>query len=106
MELQEVLSKIKDFESLNDPREIDLLLFEVSSHKADLEEALHQQDYKVSVKRLALIREFGKVNQAEAQLEIEDVYTEQKKLEYQLKILGEFKTNLRRRYDLLTNKFL
>ena len=92
MTLEETLAKIKDFEDLIDPREIDEILFWVSSHKSDLVERIHEVDYKVSARRLELI-------------EVEKVYQEQKKLEYTIKILGEFKTNLRRRYDLLTNQF-
>jgi len=98
---EQVIEKIKNPEALNDAREIDDMLFWVDSWKTHSEEELHEIDYRVSVKKLELIEQHKSVAKAEAFLEVEEVYREQQRLEMRIKQLAAFKTNLKRRFEVL-----
>lgn len=99
---QEVLDKVKDPLTLNDAREIDDMLFWVDSWKTHSEEELHEADYRVAQKKLQLIEQHKSVAKAEAFLEVEPLYREQQKLEMRIKQFAAIKTNLKRRFELLT----
>lgn len=105
MEFDEVIALIKEPDKLNDPREIDEILFWVDSWKTDKEEALHQLDYQVANRLLSLIETYKSVAKAKAYLEIEAVFREQKSTELKIKQLASLKANLKRRFEILTNKF-
>jgi hypothetical protein len=105
MNLDQVLEKIKEPDKLNDYREIDELIFWVDSWKTDAEEELHTIDYQVANKKLQLIEKHGSVAKGEAHLEVEDIYIKQQSVELRIKKLAAFKSNLRRRYEILTNQF-
>ncbi len=105
MELKEVLDKIKSPEALIDPREVDELLFWVSSWIGDYEEQLATEDQQVAVKGLDLIEAHGSVAKGQAHLKVEPIYLAMKNTERRIRQLKAFKSNLRRRYDILTNQF-
>jgi aminoglycoside phosphotransferase (APT) family kinase protein len=105
MELLEVLEKIKEPEKLIDPREVDLLLFWVSGWIGDYEEQLAGVDQRVAVKYDSLAEIHGSDAAGKRKLALEPVYTEQREIERRIRQLKAFKSNLRRRYEILTNKF-
>ena len=102
---QEVFEKIKEPEKLIDPREIDKLLFWVSSWITDNEEALAEIDQQVAVKYDELATKWETDAAGKRKLALEPIYIEQKKVGRRIKQLKAFKSNLRRRYEILTNQF-
>lgn len=105
MELQDVLNKIKDPTSLIDPVEVDNLLFWVSSWLGDYEEKLSTEDQQVAVKYDQLAEEHGSDAAGKRKLALEPIFSQQKETERRIRQLKAFKSNLRRRYEILTNQF-
>ena len=106
MEIKDLLEYAKDPTTIISPVVCDDLLFWASSYLSDYEESLAEVDQQVSVKRLALIDLHKSVAKAEAYLETEDLYLQQKTIERRIKQLKAFKSNVRRRYEILTNRIL
>lgn len=106
MQIEEVYNWMREPEKIISPVTADQLLFFVSSFITDYEESLAEVDQKVSQKRLVLIEQYGSVAKADSYLEIEDIYLQQKKIERRIKQLKAFKSNVRRRYEILSNKAL
>lgn len=106
MTIKEVLDKLKDPTKLIDPREVDELLFWVSSWISDYEETLAEVDLQVAVKEDDLVEKYGTNAKARTKLKVEAIYIRQKEIERRIRQLKAFKSNLRRRYEILTNKFL
>lgn len=106
MELKEVIEQLKNPEKLIDYNKVDQLLFWVSSYIAELEEELHETDWSVSLKALELIKEYGSVAKGRVYLEVEEVYRKQRELEMRIRTLKGFRSNLRRRYEILCSKVL
>lgn len=105
MKIQEVLEKIQDPTKLIDFREIDELIFWVSSWISDYEEELGEIDYRVAVKEDELVELHGTNAKAKTKLKLEPVYINQQEKERRIRQLKAFKANLKRRYDILTNQF-
>jgi hypothetical protein len=105
MELSEITEWIKNPDKLIDPRVVDELIFWVSSYKDDKEEELVEVDQLVAEKRLRLIEQHKSVAKAEAYLEVEPIKIEQTKIELRIKQLSSFRSNLKRRYEILTQTF-
>lgn len=105
MELNEVIQWVKEPEKLIDHRVVDELIFWVSSWKDDKEEELVEVDQQVAIKKLELIEVHKSVAKAEAYLAVEPIYIKQKEIEFRIKQLSSFRANLKRRYEILTDKF-
>ncbi|MDQ3816131.1 MAG: hypothetical protein M3362_00385 [Acidobacteriota bacterium] len=105
MELSEITEWIKNPDKLIDPRVVDELIFWVSAWKDDKEEELATVDQQVAEKRLQLIERYKSVAKAEAYLEVEPIKIEQKRIELRIKQLSSFRSNLKRRYEILAQKF-
>ncbi len=103
---QELLTYAKEPEKIISPIICDELLFWASSWLTDYEEKLGEIDQQVSQKRLALIDTYKSVAKAEAYLEVESIYVEQQKTERRIREFKAFKSNVRRRYEILVNKEL
>ena len=106
MKVEQLLEYAKDPEKIISPITADELLFWASSWLTDYEESLAEVDLQVSQKRLSLIDLHKSVAKAEAYLEIEDIYLQQQKIERRIRELKAFKSNVRRRYEILTNRIL
>lgn len=106
MEIKDLLEYAKDPPKIISPMVCDELLFWASSWCADYEESLAEIDQLVAQKRLILIDSYGSVAKAEAYLEVDDLYIQQQKIERRIRELKAFKSNVRRRYEILTNKIL
>lgn len=105
MEFNEVIQAIKEPDKLIDHRVVDELIFWVSSWKDDKEEELVTIDQQVAAKRLELIEVHKSVAKADAFLEVEPIYIQQQNIEFRIKQLASFRSNLKRRYEILTNSF-
>lgn len=105
MELTEVLAKIKEPEKLINPVEVDELLFWVSGFIGDYEERLATEDQQVAVKYDELAEEHGSDAAGKRKLALEPIFKQQKETERRIRQLKAFKSNLRRRYEILTNQF-
>ncbi len=106
MELKQLLEYAHDPTKIINPVVCDDLLFWASSWLNDYEESLAEIDQKVAQKRLQLIDTHKSVAKAEAFLEIEEIYLQQQTIERRIKELRAFKSNVRRRYEILTNRIL
>ena len=104
MELIEVLDQLKSPEKLIDPRVVDELLFYVSSWISELEETLNEVDWSVSLKSVELTERYKSVAKARVYLEVDEVYKKQRELEMRIRTLKGFRSNLRRRYEILSTK--
>jgi hypothetical protein len=105
MDFNEVIQWIGEPEKLVDHRVVDELIFWVSAFKDDKEEELVTIDQQVAAKKLELIEIHKSVAKAEAYLAVEPVYIKQQEIEFRIKQLSSFRTNLKRRYEILTNSF-
>ncbi len=105
MKFNEIIQHIKEPEKLIDHRVVDELIFYVSSFKADKEEELVEVDQQVAVKRLQLIEIHKSVAKADTHLAVEPIYIKQQEIEFRIKQLSSFRSNLKRRYEILTNNF-
>lgn len=105
MEFNQVIQWIKEPEKLIDHKVVDELIFYVSSWKDDKEEELVEVDQQVAAKKLELIEIHKSVAKAEAYLEVEPIYLRQQEIEFRIKQLSSFRSNLKRRYEILTNSF-
>lgn len=105
MQFNEVIQWIKEPEKLIDHKVVDELIFWISAFKDDKEEELSEVDQQVAVKRLELIETHGSVAKADAFLEVEPIYKKQQEIEFRIKQLSSFRSNLKRRYDVLTQHF-
>jgi hypothetical protein len=106
MDLKDLLQYAKDPTKVISPVVCDELLFWASSWLGDYEESLSEIDLQVANKRLDLISTHGSVAKAEAYLETQDIYLQQQTIERRIRELKAFKSNVRRRYEILTNKIL
>jgi len=106
MELDELLTYAKDPTKIISPVVCDELIFWASGYLGDYEESLAEVDQRVAQKRLSLIDKFGSVARAEANLEVDDIYLQQKTIERRIRELKAFKSNVRRRYEILSNRLL
>lgn len=106
MEIEEITEWMKNPEKIINPVIADELLFFVSSFLTDFEESLAEVDQQVAVKRLELIEKYGSVAKGEVYLEIEDIYLQQQTIERRIRQLKAFKNNVRRRYEILSNRAL
>lgn len=106
MELQQLLEYAKDPEKIINPTVADDLLFWASGYLTDYEESLATVDQQVAQKRLELIDQHGSVAKAEAYIEVEDTYLQQQTIERRIRQLKAFKSNVKRRYEILTNRIL
>lgn len=106
MEEKDLLEYAKDPTKIINPLVCDQLLFWASSYLSDYEEGLAEVDQQVSVRRLGLIGTHGSVAKAEAYLEVEAIYLQQQTIERRIKQLRAFKSNVKRRYEILTNRIL
>jgi hypothetical protein len=106
MEESELLDYAKDPTKIISPVVCDELLFWASGYLGDKEETLAEVDLQVAQRRLNLIDTHGSVAKAEAYLEVDDIYLQQKKIERDIRKLKAFKTNVSRRYQILTNRIL
>jgi hypothetical protein len=102
----ELLNYAKDPTKIISPNVCDELLFWASSYLTDYEESLAEIDLQVAQKRLTFIDTHHSVAKAEAYLEIDDLYLQQKTIERRIRQLKAFKANVRRRYEILTNRLL
>ncbi len=105
MKFNEVIQWIKTPDKLIDHRVVDELIFHVSAWKTDKEEELVEIDQRVAAKRLELIEIHKSVAKADAHLAVEPIYIQQQKIEFSIKQLSSFRSNLKRRYEILTDKF-
>lgn len=105
MTIEEVLEKIKGPEKLADPGEVDSLLFWVSGWIGDYEERLAVVDQQVAIKEDNLTEEFKTSAKAKTKLKLTPIYIEQQEIERRIRQLKAFRVNLRRRFDILTDKF-
>lgn len=105
MEFNEVIKWIKEPEKLIDHRVVDEIIFYVSAWKDDKEEELVEVDQQVAARKLELIEIHKSVAKAEAYLEVEPIYKKQQEIEFRIKQLSSFRSNLKRRYEILTNSF-
>lgn len=105
MELQELLTKITAPDELIDIREIDQLLFWCSTYLSEAQDDLSKLDTQVSIRELDLYKEHGSVPKAKVHLKVEQIYQDQQALENTIRALKGFKSDLRRRFDLLTGGF-
>src|SRR5687767_12385225 len=99
MQFDEVIQRVKEPDKLIDHRVVDELIFWVSAWKDDKEEELLIVDQQVAVKKLELIEVHKSVAKAEAYLEIEPIYQKQQEIEFRIKQLSSFRSNLKRRYE-------
>jgi len=106
MEIKDLLEYAKAPEKIISPVVCDELLFWASSYLTEYEEGLAEVDQQVSQKRLELISLHNSVAKAAAYLEVEDVYLQQQTIERRIRQLKAFKSNVKRRYEILTNKIL
>lgn len=102
----ELLDYAKDPTKIISPNVCDELLFWASGYLGDYEESLAEVDLQVAQKRLSLIDTHSSVAKAEAYLETDDIYLQQQAIERRIKQLKAFKANVRRRYEILTNRVL
>lgn len=105
MKIEEVLNWITRPDELNDPRVVDELLFHVSGFLGDYEERLAEIDQQVAVKYDDLATEHGSDAAGKRKLALTDIFKQQKGIERRIRQLKAFKTNLRRRYTILTGQF-
>ena len=105
MKFEEVIEWVKTPDKLIDPRVVDELIFHVSAWKDDYEESLVEVDQQVAVNKLQLIETHKSVAKAEAFLAVEPIYIKQQEIEFRIKQLASFRSNLKRRYEILTNNF-
>src|SRR6185295_19906044 len=101
---KDLLEYAKNPEKIISPVVCDELLFWASSWLTDYEESLAEVDQQVAQKRLQLISLHGSVGKGDAYLEVEDIYLQQKTIERRIRELKAFKSNTRRRYEILSNK--
>lgn len=106
MEQQQVIKLITDIPSLIDVPVIDELIDYVSGWIDDSEIELGEIDQQVSQRRLALIEQHGKVNMAERHLEVEEIYIKQQEVERRIRRLKSVRSNLKRRYEVITKNLL
>lgn len=106
MEIKELLTYAADPTKIISPVVCDELLFWASGYLSDYEESLGEVDQQVSVKRLALLDFHKSVSKADAYLETESIYLQQKTIERRIRELKAFRSNVRRRYEILTNRIL
>lgn len=106
MELNDLLNYAKDPTKIISPVVCDELLFWASSWLTDYEESLAEVDFRVSQRRLSLIQQHGSVSKADAYMEVDDVFLQQQTIGRRIRELKAFRSNVRRRYDILANKEL
>jgi hypothetical protein len=104
MTLEEIAEKIKSPEKLINPEEVNLLKFYVSAFITDREELLNEQNYQVAIKRRELLIEHKSVAKADLYLELEPRYLEREKTKLLIKDLRSIRSNLRDRFEILSNK--
>lgn len=102
----QILEWAKRPDDINDPQICDELLFWASSWKIDFENELATVDHQVSQKLVSLIEIYKSRSKAEAYLALEDIYKHQRELELRIVQLKEFRANVKRRYEILTEKLL
>lgn len=105
MKLEEVLDKMRDPTNLADWREVDELIFWCSGFIGDYEEQLAELDQVVAVKYDDLAEDHGSDAAGKRKLALTDVYKDQKLVERRIRQLKAFRTNLKRRYEILTSTF-
>ncbi len=106
MEEQIAIKLLAEWDKINAPQDADNLLFWLSSWISDEEEHLTELDGQVAQLRLTLITEHGSVAKADAYLEVADLFKDMKKVETTVRRLKSARQNVRRRYDLITNRIL
>jgi hypothetical protein len=104
MTLDEIANKIREPEKLINPEEVNILKFYVSAFITDKEEELNEQNYQVAIKRRELLIEHKSVAKADLYLELEPRYLEREKTKLLIKDLRSIRSNLRDRYEVLSNK--
>ena len=102
----DLLQYAKEPEKIISPVVADDLLFWASSWLSDYEESLAEVDLQVAQKRLLLIDTYKSVAKGQAYLEVDDIYLQQQKIERRIRELKAFRSNVRRRYEILTNRIL
>lgn len=105
MTFEQVLEKVKDPTNLADFREVDELIFWVSGWIGDYEERLAEVDQRVAVREDELVEKHGTNAKGHTKLKLEPVYIEQQDIERRIRQLKALKSNLRRRYEVLTGRF-
>lgn len=105
MTFEQVIEKIKDPTNLADYREVDELIFWASGWIGDCEEALAEIDQRVSIKYDELAEKYGTDAAGKRKLKLEPLYLEQTTLERKIRRLKSLKSDLKRRYQILTNNF-
>lgn len=106
MLVEELLTYAKDPTRIISPVVCDELLFWASSWLGDYEESLSEVDQKVSQRLLTLIDNHRSVAKAKVYLETEDIYLQQQTIERRIRELRSFRSNVKRRYEILTNRIL
>lgn len=105
MELEQIKKLMEEPEKLIDPIIVDEVMFWTSAFLSDYEERLATEDQQVAVKYDQLAEVHGSDAAGKRKLALEPIYIQQKETERRIRQLKAFKSNLRRRYDILTNKF-
>lgn len=103
---KDLLEYASNPEKIISPMVCDELLFWASGYLSDYEESLAEVDQQVAQRRLSLIDTHKSVAKAEAYLELDDTYLQQQTIERRIRELKAFKSNVRRRYEILVNKEL
>ena len=106
MEESEAIKLLAEWKKINSPQEADNLLFYLSSWISDKEEELTEVDGMVAQARLVLIQEHQSVAKADAYLECSNLYIRMKQIERELRKLKSARSNVNRRYQIITNKIL
>ncbi len=102
----DLLQYAKEPEKIISPIVCDELLFWSSSYLSDYEETLAEIDQQVAQQRLTFIDTYKSVAKAQAYLEVDPLYKEQQRIERRIRELKAFKGNVRRRFEILTNRIL
>ncbi len=106
MEESEAIKLLAEWEKIISPQDCDNLLFWLSHWIDDIEEALTLVEGVVNERRIMLINSHKTVAMADAYLKIDEYYQKRDKLENSLRRYKAARSNVRRRYDLITNRLL
>lgn len=106
MEEQRAVELLSRWDEIISPQDCDNLLFWISCWIDEIENALTLAEGVVAEKRLKLIEAGNSVAKANVYLEVELDYKIMKDSEKKLRRLKSARSNVKRRYEIITNKLL
>ena len=106
MDEKRVIELLAKWDEIIDPTDCDDLIFWLSSWISEKEQDLTEQEGIVAQLRLSYVMQYKSVAKADVCLEVDPVYKEMRSIETELRRLKSARSNVKRRYEILTNRIL